>query len=184
MGRAADEIVDYYTEPYGRRPPPSLHTGRGVDEPVDVLGQPGLLTTVPPAGPSLLSPATAAGWVHYRVPLGPAWPVLAIVARQAIGVGVVRHAGRFRTGNRAFDSRYRVSHPGVAPAMLARLVDPRVQDALCASDRVRFVRMERVLWIQYALRSAQDDPAEARRYVVRLAETLLRSPALPLGRGA
>ena len=71
--------------------------------------------------------------------------------------------------------------PAWRPRCWPRLVDPRVQDALCTRDRVRLVRIDRVLSVEYALHTAQDDPYEAGRYVLRLAETLMRSPVLPLG---
>lgn len=79
MGRRADDIRAYYANPYGRRPP-SHNPRADSEQPVEVAGQPGLLTTELPrrtaiGGGTLFSKHHyVGGLIDLRVPLGPDWP--------------------------------------------------------------------------------------------------------------
>jgi hypothetical protein len=201
MSGNGDEIRAYYADPYGRRPP-SVHQRADTEQPVEVAGQPGLLTGTRPRERRVShfsrgAQRSAHGMVEVRVPLGPEWPALAVTqkksphARHALDAGAAAARAHtfgsgqgvsYLTGNPRFDERYQVQHGGAAPKMLERVLNPVTQSALCARDRVTFLRMERVLWISYDLWSAQEDFAEATQWVLWLAGTVMRSPELPLGR--
>lgn len=205
MGRRGDEIRAYYANPYGQRPP-SHRAHADSEQPVEVAGQPGLLTTALPRRTSVAGTSSiftryhyAGGLIDLRVPLGPQWPVLVVTSRASVPMAAGRAGAAlggnqgmtYQTGNPAFDGQYQVNHAGASPDLLARLLNPAVQAALCSRTRLQFLRLERVLWIEYKLKSypkdshaavREKDAAQAGRWLLGFADTVMRSPGLPLGR--
>lgn len=205
MGHRGDEIRAYYANPYGQRPP-SHGTHADSEQPVEVAGQPGLLTTALPRRTSVTGTGSiftryhyAGGLIDLRVPLGAEWPVLVVTSRTSVRMAAGRVGAAlggnqgmaYQTGNPAFDGQYRVNHAGAAPELLARLLNPAVQAALCSRKRLRFLRLERVLWIEYQLVTypndshaavREKDAGQAGRWLLEFADTVMRSPGLPLGR--
>ena len=203
MGNRADEIRAYYANPYGQRPP-SHHTRADSEQPVEVAGQPGLLTTALPRRTPISAGTFSrhhytGGLIDLRVPLGSAWPVLVVTSRASaqmvagrMGAALAGNQGiAYQTGNPAFDGQYQVHHAGAAPDLLARLLSPAVQAARCSRKRLRFLRLERVLWIEYQLLTYRGDSHaavrakdadQAGRWLLGFADTVMRAPGLRLGR--